>query len=383
MIIARLRSIGKWIVQKQLAEVVFGLFVIVASLFIFPGADLGNLGLQMVGFLVLVVIRLYPGFSVVLPLFASGLWYTGMADHTLLSGVLAYIAIEFAVARGCIIIAVILAVEWLVFGYVVSRDFNPQVEDLPGVLFELLCFGGAFIIGQSRASIDRKQKHQVTQQKQLQHELRINIARYLHDSLARTLTMISMHSELARMDTNSHEAEKHLNDIAEAGRSAIEDLRQLVEHLINMQPSESGVGLGAWNTSSVGTSISESAKLLRDAGYRLAYTGISTDMRFPRTVETAFALALNEVIANLVKHAPPNAEVEISAIAAEKSLIVVVANSCSRSENSRLSVGAGVGVDSILSRMASIGGDARFVSDTDYWQVILSIPITNEKEFIP
>lgn len=138
MIIARLRSIGKWIVQKQLAEVVVGLFVIVASLFIFPGADLGNLGLQMVGFLVLVVIRLYPGFSVVLPLFASGLWYTGMADHTLLSGVLAYIAIEFAVARGCIIIAVILAIEWLVFGYVVSRDFNPQVEDLPGVLFEFL-----------------------------------------------------------------------------------------------------------------------------------------------------------------------------------------------------------------------------------------------------
>lgn len=106
-------------------------------------------------------------------------------------------------------------------------------------------------------------------------------------------------------------------------------------------------------------------------------------MRFPRTVETAFALALNEVTANLVKHAPPNAEVEISAIATEKSLLVVVANSCSRSENSRLSVGAGVGVDSILSRMASIGGNARFVSDTDYWQVILSIPITNEKEFIP
>lgn len=382
---ARLRLIGKCIIQKQLAEVAVGLVVVVASLFIFPGTHLGNLGLQMVGFLVLVVLRLKPNFSVVLPLIASVLWQAGIADHTLLSGVLAYIAIELAVARGNIIVAAILALEWLVFGYVVSRDFNPHVEDLPGVLFEFLCFGGAYIIGQSRANIVRKQKHQEAQQEQLQHDLRINIARYLHDNMARTLTMISMHSELARMNVSSPETEQHLDNIAEAGRSAIEDLRQLVGHLINTQSTESEAGLGSWNTSSVGTSISASARILRDAGYQLTYTGISADMRFPRTVEIGFALALNEVTANLVKHAPPNAEVEISANCEGKSLLVLVTNSYSPSVNSRLSVGVGVGVDSILSRMSAIGGHASFSSDTNYWQVALSIPITieNERENTP
>lgn len=336
--------------------------------------------LQAVAFSVLILLRFFPPCAIVSPLIASVLWCLGIADHSMLSGALAYIAIEYAVSRGRHIIAGFLAAQWLIFGYVVTRDMNPRLDDLPGIVFELLCFAGAVGIGHFRASTHRIQKHQQAVQQQLQHDLRTSIARYLHDNMARTLTMISMHAELARVNVNDPDTQQKLDNIADSGRSAIEDLRQLVAHLVYTQPAETETMLGSWNTASVGTSISAAAKMLRDAGYSLNHTGINPDRRLSREVETAFALAFNEVTANLVKHAPPNADVDISTAEDGQYFIVVVSNSCGSGLNTRSGMGSGIGIDSITARMDTVGGHASFATTKELWQVTLSVPLIDERE---
>lgn len=380
MVAMRFRSLVERVASGGVPEIAAGIVVVFVSLLIFPGTHLGNLLLQIVVFSLLITLRFYPPLAVAPLLIASTLWYVGIADHSMLSGVLAYIAIEYAVSCGRFIIAGFLAMQWLVFGYVVTRDLTPRIDDLPGVVFEFLCFAGAGAIGYFRASTNRKQQRQQALQQQLQHDLRTGIAHYLHDNMARTLTMMSMHAELARVKIDDPNIQRQLDSIADSGRSAIEDLRQLVAHLIYTQQDDTETMLGSWNTASLGASISSAAKLLHGAGYSLNYTGISPDRRLSRQIETAFALAFNEVTANLVKHAPPNAKVEISATEEDQYLIVMVSNSCEPDLHTRTSMGSGIGIGSITARMHTVGGYAKFTTTKECWQVTLSVPLTDEKE---
>lgn len=383
VVVMRFRDLVERATGAGVAEITAGVVVVLVSLFIFPGTHPGNLILQLVAFSVLILLRFFPPLAVVPPLIASALWYLGVADHSMLSGLLVYIAIEYAVARGRLIIAGVLAAQWLVFGYVVTRNMDPRLDDLPAVIFELLCFAAAAAVGHFRASTNREQRRQQAAQQQLQHALRTSVARYLHDNMARTLTMISMYAELARVNVDDPDTQRQLDNIAGSGRSAIEDLRQLVAHLIYTQPAETETMLGSWNTASVGTSISSAARMLRGAGYSLNYSGIDPDRRLSRKVETAFALAFNEVTANLVKHAPPNADVDISAAEDGQYLIVVVSNPCDSGLHVRPGMGSGIGMDSITARMRTVGGHASFTTTTQRWQVTLSVPITDERDSTP
>lgn len=379
----RFKILMKRVARGGAVEITAGAVVILISLLIFPGVHLGNLVLQLVAFSVLIALRIFPPLAIIPPLISSALWFAGIADHSMLSGILAYIAIEYAVARGRCVIASIIAAQWLIFGYIITRDMNPRLDDLPAVIFEFLCFSGAAVIGYFRASTNRKEKRQQAVQQQLQYDLRASIARYLHDNMARTLTMISMHAELARANIDDHDTQGQLDKIADSGRSAIEDLRQLVSHLLYTQSAETEAALGSWNTASVGTSISSAIKMLRGAGYNLNYTGDPLGCRLPREVETAFVLAFNEVTANLVKHSPPNADVNICTANDGQNFTVVVSNSRGTDVQDNSGMGSGIGMGSITARMLTVGGFANFVTTTERWQVTLSVPIINERKKAP
>lgn len=81
------------------------------------------------------------------------------------------------------------------------------------ILFILL----AVTAGQFRLKNTRDRQHNDLARQHLEQELRSGLARYLHDSVARSLTMMSMQAEATEMTTTDPETRRQLRSMATTG----------------------------------------------------------------------------------------------------------------------------------------------------------------------
>lgn len=355
------------------AELLVGLVIWVLSLIGFDTATFGNMLSLAVFYSVLVLLKYAPPLAVVPLAIAAGLWAAGIADYFLLSGFLIYLAVEFAVARRRPAIAAILVAEFLVLAYYLTIDGFPR-DLLMAIAVESLCFGTAVVVGRIRLRMLGERRHLQHAQQELQRSLQTNIAHYLHDSLARSLTVMAMQAELARLEVGDPEIRRKLDAISDSGRTALDDLRQLVDHLVQDQSGDADGALGAWNTSTVGASVRTAVELLEAAGYRISCREVDPLRRLRREVEIAFALAFNEVTSNLVKHAPTGAKVRILVREEDEWLTVTVRNARAPAAAKAVPGNGGLGMGSITARMRTVGGDADFQVTPDSWSVTLTMP---------
>lgn len=359
--------------NKGTIEIFLGLIIIAISA-VLPAFSINNIFTQLIALLIIPLLRFhYP--VAVLPLgVITFLWINGFSNHLLLSGFLIYLSIEYAVAAGRWILAAVIACQWLILAYVITATERFTADDAPALLVEFLFILLAATIGQFRLknSHDRQRTHQA--QQHLKQELRSGLARYLHDSVARSLTIMSMQATTTELGTTDPETRRKLRLIANTGRSAINDLHELVDHLIDTNPQDGSAMLGLWHTASIGDTIENATYLLKEAGYTVTSTNIDSSQRLPRTTETAFALAFNEATANLVKHSPPGGPVSISVDTHDQLIDVEITNSYENTSSHR----TGVGLTTMSTRMNDIGGHTNITTTTQSWQVTLSFPLTHD-----
>ena len=360
-------------------EILLGLVIIAVSVTL-PAFTVNNALLQVVALAVIPLLRFHYPVALIPLCAAAALWVGGLSDHMLLSGFLVYLAIEYAVATGQRITAAILSVQWLLLAYGITAAHLPTAADVPAIMVEVLFVLLAVTVGKLRLKSTRDRQHNDLVRQHLEQELRSGLARYLHDSVARSLTMMSMQAEVTEMTTTTPETRQQLRSIMTTGRGAIADLHKLVDHLIDTNPRDSATMLGIWYTVSIGETIESAAQLLSEAGYQVTATGTDAELRLPRTTETAFALAFNEVTANLVKHSPHGGPVSITVRQRAQHLDIDVINSLTHNDFSspKITGRTGVGLTSISTRMSEIDGHAEITTNRTSWQVTLSLPITHD-----
>lgn len=360
-------------------EILLGLVIIAVSVTL-PAFTANNALLQVVVLVVIPLLRFHPPVALIPLCAVAALWVGGLSNHVLLSGFIVYLAIEYAVATGQRITATILSVQWLLLAYGITAAHLPTTADVPAIMVEVLFVLLAVTVGQLRLKSTRDRQHNDLVRQHLEQELRSGLARYLHDSVARSLTMMSMQAEVTEMATTAPETRQQLRSIVTTGRSAIADLHKLVDHLIDTNPRDSATMLGLWHTASIGETIESAAQLLSEAGYQVTATGIDAEFRLPRTTETAFALVFNEVTANLVKHSPRGGPVSMTVRQRAQHLDIDVINSLAHTDFSspKITGCTGVGLTSISTRMREINGHAEITTTRTSWQVTLSLPITHD-----
>lgn len=356
-----------------------GLVIIAVSVTL-PVFTVNNALLQVVALAVIPLLRFHYAVALIPLCAVAALWVCGLSDHVLLSGFIVYLAIEYAVATGQRITAAVLSVQWLVLAYGITAAHLPTAGDVPAIMVEVLFVFLAVTVGQIRLKSTRNRQRNDLVRQHLEQELRSGLARYLHDSVARSLTMMSMQAEVTEMTTIAPETRQQLRSIVTTGRSAIADLHKLVDHLIDTNPPDSATMLGFWHTASIGETIESAAQLLSEAGYQVTATDIDVELRLPRTTETAFALAFNEVTANLVKHSPYGGPVSMTVTQRGQHIDIDVINSLAHTDFSspKTTGRTGVGLTSISTRMREIDGHAEITATRTSWQVTLSLPIIHD-----
>ncbi|BAU95874.1 two-component system sensor kinase [Corynebacterium suranareeae] len=355
-------------------EFLAGAIVVAVSLIIFSPVQLGDLLLQCTFYSILFFIRSTP-VGVIFPIIAALLmWQTGVSNHSLLSAVIVYISVEYASSIRRYGVAITIGIGWLIFGYIVSRDFSPQLDDLPGILFEILCLVAATVIGRNRSLSHNKLLREKERQAQELLELNADMANYLHDNLARNITTIATYADLARKDSTQPAIHEKLDLITEHSRFAIYDLRNLLHHLGTQSQFTKKSSLGSWEHCSVISAVSNAVKVAQSIGYKTTYPNIDHDFQFTDAVELAFSLSMKELTTNFVKHAPPHSHLDISIEESNVAFSIAIANDLRSEIDSQDLNRSGMGLKSITKRMEEIGGKATFEINQARWNAILTIP---------
>lgn len=368
------------LMQNGKAEGILGLVLIVLSL-IFDGATVLNVIAQLLIVAIIPLLR-FAAPAASFPLVAiAGLWISGNIDHLLLSGFIFYLALEYAIAIKRWVSATVLSIQWLVLAYFISVDTLFSADLLPSLVLEgaLIMVAGA--VGHARFVSARTHRQQQLAQQKLEHALTTGISCYLHDSVARSLTMMTMQAEIAQMSTSDPELGQQLRTITETGKIAVSDLHQLVNHLIDTNLEDTTDMLGVWHAHSITETITAAVTLLEKSGYNITVENVGLDHRLPRPVEAAFALAFNEATTNLVKHAPRNSPIIISVNSHPAYIDIGIVNkrTITSSYKAKDSATRGIGLTSMTSRMADVGGSADITATPNTWQITLSVPITTKK----
>lgn len=193
------------------------------------------------------------------------------------------------------------------------------------------------------------EREQVAEAQRAVDEERTRIARELHDVVAHRVSMITVQAGAAQTVafTDPERAIRAMQAVEEAGREALDELRQILgvlraeggpEELVPTHGFEDIPGLVA---------------SMRDAGMDVSLTSNETPRDLPARLDLASYRIVQEALTNVLKHAGPNAEAEVRLSADDGMLIIEVSD---RGKGATTLPGSGNGLVGMRERAALLGG---------------------------
>lgn len=185
---------------------------------------------------------------------------------------------------------------------------------------------------------------------------RLRIAHEMHDGLAQVLGYVNTKAQVVReylRQGRSDEAQKHLEEFAEAARNLYADVRQQILELRTIRPEESGLAAAI-------------------ADYAVGWgkqTGIAVELSLPPVIELGgdaqqqLLRIVQEALTNVRKHArASNVRVAVERRGAARYLLVVDDGAGFDTDAAALPEGGRFGLKTMAERAASIGASVAVVS---------------------
>jgi signal transduction histidine kinase len=244
-------------------------------------------------------------------------------------------------------------------GLAVADDLV-EGEDLPVMAISVAVVALAWYVGQRvrargayLALLEERtvylEREQVAEAQRAVDEERTRIARELHDVVAHRVSMITVQAGAAQTVafTDPERASRAMEAVEEAGREALDELRQILGVL-----RAEGDGEGLVPTHGF-EDIPSLVASMRDAGMDVSLTSNGTSRDLPARLDLASYRIVQEALTNVLKHAGPNAEAEVRLSADDGMLIIEVSD---RGKGATTLPGSGNGLVGMRERAALLGG---------------------------
>lgn len=273
-------------------------------------------------------------------------------------------------------IYVSLVIGWGLFAFVwlIVEDPSSRFTDLWLVvpLFAVPVLGAAFLGLQFRRTMARRRAAEgdlVRTQAEYEAaiaEQRRELARDLHDIVAHELTLIRTQVQAVDGLTAEPDVQQALNNVSEASKSALEDLRRLLT-LLGQAGSVAHESSDAPEVSLV-RGIERFSQSLRESGYDVITTMDHVPAGIPQSVQVGLYRVLQECATNIIKHGEQSAEttgpdcvIEMRASGSE--VMLEITNRAAPQDQASLE--EGLGLHSCRERVEALGGhfEAGAVSD--------------------
>ncbi|MFJ6569386.1 sensor histidine kinase [Streptomyces sp. NPDC091292] len=220
----------------------------------------------------------------------------------------------------------------------------PAPEVASGIAFASLLMTLPWLVG---TALREQRSYAELAARQAVADERLRIARELHDVVAHHLTVITVRAEIARAvtSTNPQEAERTLALVGTAGRTALTEMRRMLEVLRT-----------PWDGTELGTApgLADLFALAGGAGPRVELS-VDPDPPLPPGVELTVYRIVQEALTNVVKHAgSADCRVTLSRTGPEAVEIEIVNDAPPRLPGRR--PGGGHGLIGMRERAAMCGG---------------------------
>ncbi|MBW3069398.1 histidine kinase [Actinomyces sp. 594] len=210
-------------------------------------------------------------------------------------------------------------------------------------------------------------------------EMRLEIAREMHDLVAYSMSQTALRAQRAAADTSYSDHARHEFTAIEATASdALHELRLLLRTLRSPaseqeQSISTTTGLGN-AVSDLSTAVGAISADVSAAGFDITYRHLG-DAVPTRIQASTLSRVAREMGANIIRHGDPHAPVTMT-LSLGPEVIRLVSTNRVRDTSAHLPR-SGTGILGMRERLAAIGGTLTTLSDNGSWMVTATVPLAD------
>lgn len=289
--------------------------------------------------------------------------YPGIGAYAMLVPILSAVlnrrtVLVFALSAGSY--ALLLAMTW--------RRLTPQESLVDYALFWIAWLAGAWVVG---VVLRRLMDAERSAARQRLVELRQDIARELHDTVAHDLSMISLSAERARLAGSASTAD--LDRMRAAADSALQDLRTMLALL----RIEGGVvpPHGTISRLTLDSALVEAVERLRKDGFEPSVSIEGEPATLPHVASDTLAKVVREATSNIVRHGRRGSACSLLVDIRDHDAEVVVLNLPDQERRVVERRRERLGLSGLRERLAALGGEFSAGMGAERWILRARLPI--------
>jgi signal transduction histidine kinase len=236
-----------------------------------------------------------------------------------------------------------------------------------GPIIWAVIIAGSWVIGNSFAAAGRAERRSQQARQVLQRQA---LARELHDTLARSLGMISIAAERAGVHGGATPADLAL--IAGNARSAMGQLREVM--VLLRDPAEADT-MTVTSSVALDRALAAAAEDLRRHGFP-ADTTVSGDLAALSDQQSeVLAAAVGELAANVIRHGDPAQPCGIALDIAADTATLTVGNGTASPGSDGTAPAASLGLWGVRQRLETVAGTLSTHHDDHRWTTRVQVPL--------
>ena len=347
--------------------------------FLFPESGYKDVLFQLVFVSAVLVAQRLP-LMVFIPIpVASIMWWSGFVDKWFLAPIIVYLAVYVTAFRVGITAAVVVSFEWILLAYIVSASPIELESWLYSLILESSLLVFLVFMGSARRNRLSAVRRARELQEQAEKKLLEHLNEYLHDSVAKKLTMMTILADRIREEVGADPERERVGEVAELGRGALRDLEELMRRLTSGVNGLQRSLEGLWSPEPFPRAVQSAVASLRDMGFTIELSGSIDVGALVATVEDALTLSFQEAVVNMTKYASLRSTIRIDMESQYDELWLLLSNVVEYGEPERTSsFSTGSGLSGISSRLESVGGRVSVRSTPTVWTVALVVPVLLE-----
>lgn len=306
----------------------------------------------------------------------SALTLLGAAHYYQVSALLAFFVLActfLLILTGTLQNILLLAIAHIAGDIITTHTLQRPLTIVPLLITLLLFIGLPLAL---RVVYEQKQataRAYTDYQTQVQ-ETNLALARELHDTVARHISLINLTTGQALTHPNPSATQAALHTIDTSARQALADLRLLIQ-TTRTGPTNTDLPSQPASETDLAHSLATATESLRNQGFTL-----TTDIRIqPSDIPTGLHPTLHKIIQeisfNASKYATPGSTITLTAKPNLTGITITTSNPTTSTPTNHKKPGTGYGLVGITERVTRLGGTIRYGTSKGTWNLTIHLPI--------
>ena len=251
-------------------------------------------------------------------------------------------------------------------------------NDIGGLLFNLFMGLLLLSVGMTLRSAEVARRREVGRAGEQLEEMRLEIAREMHDLVAYSMSQTALRARRAATDASySPEAREEFAAVVSTASDALHELRLLLRTLRQTAPAQGSAVATATGLGHAVVDLDAAVRAVSDdvsaAGFDVVFRCVGEEVP-SRLQASAMSRAAREMGANIIRHADRESPVTLTLALGPDVLRLVSTNGIAGADGSSGLPRSGTGILGMRERLAAIDGTLTTLAEDGSWMVAATVP---------